>query len=117
MTVSEVREAFFHGDFERVLALCDTVVPQDHATRLELALLRARALIRLDQADRAVEVLHAAGAGVAERDQRVTLKVLLDSAYVWLGQIRRGITLLRATAAASLSCKSGPGPFEPCRTG
>jgi DNA-binding CsgD family transcriptional regulator len=101
MTVSEAREAFFHGDFERALSLCDAVVPPDDEARLELALLRARTLIRLDQVDRAVEILHAAAPAAAGPDQRVTLKMLLGAAYVRLGQVHRGITVLRGTLDAS----------------
>ena len=95
MMVSDVREAFFQGDFERALAIADAVSTDDAAVAVELALLRARTLIRLDQADRAVEVLHAQAFTEGGLDQRISAQMLLGAAYVRLGQLQRGIMILR----------------------
>ncbi|MBV8298962.1 MAG: hypothetical protein JO083_05410 [Candidatus Eremiobacteraeota bacterium] len=95
MTVSQVREAFFQGDFERALAIADAVPTGDKAAGVELALLRARTLIRVDQADRAIEVLHAQAFTEGGLDQRVTAQMLLGAAYVRLGQVERGTAMLR----------------------
>jgi len=95
MTVSDVREAFFQGEFERALALADTVPVDDEATRYELTLLRARTLIRLDQADRAVELLRAHSFSESGLDASTTAQMLLGAAYIRLGQLDRALTLLR----------------------
>lgn len=95
MAVADVREAFFQGDFERALALADAVRADDEDVLAELALLRARILIRLDHADRALEVLHKEAFLKGTVDRRITAQILLGSAYVRLGQTERGITVLR----------------------
>lgn len=101
MTVSDVRQAFFEGDFERALLLCDVVLTNDEETCFEIAMLRARALIRLDQGDRAVEVLSAHESWSLHVDRMVTLRMLLGAAYVRLGQIERGALILHDTMDAS----------------
>ena len=40
--LSEARQAFFEGDFERALLLCDADATNDDVSRVEVALLRAR---------------------------------------------------------------------------
>ncbi len=94
-TVADVRQAFFQGDFERVLLLCALVAAEDDAARSEIALLRTRALIRLDQSERAVEVLTSTTVRSSEVDQHATARMLLGAAYVRLGQVERGAALLR----------------------
>ncbi len=92
--VSEARQAFFEGDFERALLLCDADATNDDVSRVEVALLRARILIRLDQADRAVEVLSSKDFEGLDADRRTTASLLLGAAYVRLGQANRGAALL-----------------------
>jgi DNA-binding CsgD family transcriptional regulator len=89
-----VRQAFFDGDFERALVLCDEIASEDGATRIEIALLRARILIRLDRADRAVELLKSQDFSCLATDQRTTAAMLLAAAYVRLGRVRQGAVLL-----------------------
>jgi len=52
--VSAVRDAYFRGDFERCLDLCDSFVAHERHEAVEIELLRARVLIPLNRADRAL---------------------------------------------------------------
>ena len=58
-TLSTAHQAFFEGAFETCLAACDRIVVRDEPLRFELSLLRARVLLRLDRADKAIEALRA----------------------------------------------------------
>ena len=88
--------AWFSGAFERCLKLCEEARPRDAASRLEFALLKARALLRLDRPDKALTVLRDAGAIPCDTDQSITLRMLTGAAHVRLGELERGLTLLLA---------------------
>jgi DNA-binding CsgD family transcriptional regulator len=101
-TLSGARHAFFEGDFEHALALCDKVRARDDATRFEIATLRARLSLRLDRADRAIDALRTVAFASLSIDQNVTARMLLGAAYVRLGQLQRGDSLLAEAAADSV---------------
>jgi DNA-binding CsgD family transcriptional regulator len=88
--------AWFSGSFERCLELCDAARPRDAASRLELALLNARALLRLDRPDEALPVLRDAGAIPCDADQSITNRMLTGAAQVRRGETERGLELLLA---------------------
>jgi DNA-binding CsgD family transcriptional regulator len=94
LTVSDARHAFFHGEFERCIAVCDTIRPANDATRVEVALLRARALLRLDRPDKAIDAIRGSSFVKLSGDELVTSQMLLGSAYVKLGQPQRGASIL-----------------------
>ncbi|MEA2784680.1 MAG: Bacterial regulatory protein luxR family [Candidatus Eremiobacteraeota bacterium] len=88
--------AWFSGAFEHCLALCAAAHPRAAEARLELALVHARALLRLDRADEALTVLRDAGAIPCGADQSITLRMLSGAAYVRRGDLDRGLELLLA---------------------
>ena len=77
--------------------LCEAARPRDAESRLELALLSARALLRLDRPDEALTVLRDAGAIPCGADQSITLRMLTGAAHVRRGDLERGLELLLAT--------------------
>jgi len=91
--------AWFSGAFERCLELCDAARPRDAGSRLELALLSARALLRLDRPDDALTVLRDAGAIPCDADQSITARMLTGAAHVRRGDVDRGLELLHAAQA------------------
>jgi DNA-binding CsgD family transcriptional regulator len=99
--MSGAHEQFLGGDFEGCLGSCDTIVVRDDAMHFELALLRARVLLRLDRADRAVEALLACAFTPISTDGLVTAEMLLGTAYLRLGQHERGEELLSQAEARS----------------
>ena len=93
--------AWFAGSFERCLELCDAVRHRDPATRTNIALLRARALLRLDRADDALQTLRDATAIPAGTDESLTTRMLTGAARVKRGDVDAGLAiLLSATADA-----------------
>lgn len=94
-TLSAAHQAFFDGSFEACLAACDRIVVRDEPLRFELSLLRARVLLRLDRADKAVEALRSCAYTPTSLDGLLTAEMLLGTAYVRLGQHERGEVLLR----------------------
>jgi len=101
IAVADIREAFLRGDFERCLALCDAMEAPTDREATEIDLLRARALIQLGRADRALDVLHRSSRCELDHDESATNTMLTGIAYVKLGQVGRGRQLLeRAYRAA-----------------
>jgi DNA-binding CsgD family transcriptional regulator len=98
---SEAMRSWFAGDFDGCLELCDRVRPHRVNDRAELALLRARALLRLSRPDDAIDALErtfsTAGGG---RDAALTAQMLLGTAYVRRGELQRGIDILLAARYA-----------------
>jgi DNA-binding CsgD family transcriptional regulator/tetratricopeptide (TPR) repeat protein len=76
--------------------LCEAARPRDTETRLELALLNARALLRLDRPDEALTVLRDAGAIPCGADQSITIRMLTGAAHVRCGEFERGLDVLLA---------------------
>ena len=89
--------------FRRVRALLGTVrcgaSARLPARRLELALLNARALLRLDRPDDALTVLRDAGAIPCDADQSITVRMLTGAAHVRRGDVDHGLELLHAAQA------------------
>ncbi|MDB5073471.1 MAG: Bacterial regulatory protein luxR family [Candidatus Eremiobacteraeota bacterium] len=77
------------------LDACDAISDSDSATRAQLALLRARALIRLDRPERALDVLNAFP--WSERgDEATTARMLTGAALIRRNDVKRGLALLNA---------------------
>jgi DNA-binding CsgD family transcriptional regulator/predicted negative regulator of RcsB-dependent stress response len=89
-TFSLARQAFLEGDFEECLAACDAISLHDDTSRYEVALLRARVLLRLSRADKAIDALRACAYTPTSLDPYVTAQMLLGASYVRLGQVERG---------------------------
>ncbi|HEY0395660.1 MAG TPA: helix-turn-helix transcriptional regulator [Candidatus Elarobacter sp.] len=94
MTLADARQAFFDGDFERCLVLCDAVRTPNNPMRFEVAVLRARVHLRLDRGDRALEALRAVEFTALTVDQYVTAQMLIGAAYVRVGQKLHGEAIL-----------------------
>jgi DNA-binding NarL/FixJ family response regulator len=97
VAVQDALDAWFSGAFERCIELCGAARPADPGARLELALLKARALLRLDRPDEALSVLRDARAIPCDTDQSVTLRMLTGAAHVRRGDLDHGLELLLAT--------------------
>jgi DNA-binding CsgD family transcriptional regulator len=95
--------AWFAGDFERCLALCDAVRHRDPATRTNVTLLQARALLRLDRADDALQALRDAAAIPAGTDESITTRMLTGAALVRRGDVDAGLAVLLAASAEARS--------------
>ena len=93
--------AWFSGSFELCLELCDAVRHRDPATRTHVALLRARAQLRLDRPDDALRSLQTAAAIPADTDEALTTQMLTGAALVRRGDVEKGLALLTATAAGA----------------
>lgn len=91
--------AWFAGDFEGCLLLCDRVRPNDVDMVSQLALLRARALLRLSRAQEAVAVVSGAFIAHGTLDASLTARMLLGQAYVRLGEHERGVAMLEEAYA------------------
>ena len=93
--------AWFAGDFDGCLALCDGVRANDVDMVSQLALLRARALLRLGRPDDAIAVVRSVFIAHGTLDASLTARMLLGTAYVRRGDHRTGLDLLeRAYAGA-----------------
>jgi DNA-binding CsgD family transcriptional regulator len=93
--------AWFTGDFEGCLALCDRVRPHDVDMVSQLALLRARALLRIQRPDDAIKVVSDVFVAHGTLDASLTARMLLGTAYVRRGDHRRGIAILEEAYRAS----------------
>jgi DNA-binding CsgD family transcriptional regulator len=96
---SDAMRAWFEGDFEACLALCDRVRPPDLDIRSQLALLRARALLRLGRPDDAIAEIERAFVADGGLDASLTARLLLGTALVRRGETQRGVVLLLAAQA------------------
>lgn len=88
--------AWFAGEFEHCLELCDAVRLRDSDTRIHIALLRARALLRLDRADDAVRTLHDVESIPCGTDEALTTRMLIGAAHVRRGHVAEGLAILSA---------------------
>ena len=90
---ANAERAWLDGDVERCLALCDLVASDGDA----LAVLRARALLRLRRAPEAIALL-TQRAAATERGDDAVATMLLGTAYVRGGDAERGLALLHDAA-------------------
>jgi DNA-binding CsgD family transcriptional regulator/tetratricopeptide (TPR) repeat protein len=100
-TFSDAMRAWFTGDFEGCLALCDRVRPHDIDMVSQLALLRARALLRIDRPDDAVKVVSDVFVAHGTLDASLTARMLLGTGYVRRGDYERGLAILEEAYGAS----------------
>jgi tetratricopeptide (TPR) repeat protein len=109
-TFSEAMRAWFAGDFEGCLAICDRVRPTDVDMLSQVALLRARALLRLGRPQEAVTVVSGAFVAHGTLDASLTAQMLLGQGYVRLGEHERGLAILeraeRGAAGAHATIRS-----------
>jgi DNA-binding CsgD family transcriptional regulator len=76
------------------MSLCEAVHPASEMARFEVALLRARVLLRLDLPDKAIDALRGCAYTPLTADEFVSAQMLLGAAYVRLDQIPRGVAIL-----------------------
>jgi DNA-binding CsgD family transcriptional regulator len=74
--------------------LCDSIQPGSDAARFEVALLRARVFLRLDIPDKTIDALRSCAYTSLSPDEYVSGEMLLGAAYVRLGQLQRGRSIL-----------------------
>ena len=94
-TYSAAREALFRGAFEDCLTLCDAL--PEHS--VESDLLRARAYISLNRADRALDIVRRLRLRVEPTDESLTTRMLEGAALLKLGRLDDGLAILHATHA------------------
>jgi DNA-binding CsgD family transcriptional regulator len=85
---------WFAGEFEHCLELCDRIRLRGSETRTHVALLRARALLRLDRPDDALRVLHDASSMPCGTDEALTARMLVGAARIRRGDVQDGLKLL-----------------------
>lgn len=93
VTLSIVRDAFFRGDFERCLVLCDAFEPRDAKDAAEIVLLRARCLIPLGRGEHAIQALRGLRLAENHHDEFLTGRMLMSAAYMSIGQDARGLEI------------------------
>ncbi|HTD35705.1 MAG TPA: LuxR C-terminal-related transcriptional regulator [Candidatus Elarobacter sp.] len=94
-------QAWFAGEFESCLELCDAIRSRGIESRTHVALLRARALLRLDRPDDALLALQTAAAFPAGTDEAITATMLSGVAHVRRGDPDHGLALLLAAQTGS----------------
>ena len=94
---ADAERAWLNGDAERCLALCDRVPSDDDGRNDAVAVLRARALLRLRRASEAIALL-TQRAGAKDRREDALAMMLLGTAYARSGDVERGLALLREAA-------------------
>jgi DNA-binding CsgD family transcriptional regulator len=107
---ADAERAWLDGDAERCLALCDRVAPDGSPQDDALAVLRARALLRLRQTGETIALLAATFGLDGTRDASGVAALLLGTAHVRGGDVERGLALLhdasRRAAAAEPPIRS-----------
>jgi DNA-binding CsgD family transcriptional regulator len=101
VTVQDAIRAWFEGAFERCLELGAAARPRDAESKMHLALITARAMLRLDRPDDALNVLHDAARIPCKPDEALTVRMLSGAAYVRRGDLQRGLEDLVAVQAES----------------
>jgi tetratricopeptide (TPR) repeat protein len=91
--------AWFAGDYEHCLALCDLVERRLAPLALDVRLLRARVLLRLGRAGDALHAVERALGPVGLLDASLTARMLQGTALVRLGRIDEGLVILDAAQA------------------
>lgn len=100
-TLHDAMHAWFSGDFERCLQVCDVVRRKDIDTISQVALLRGRALLRLGRAAQAERAIRDVFVAHGTLDASLTAQMLLGAARVRQDDINGGLRFLdRAQFAA-----------------
>ncbi len=94
--------AWFAGEYERCLALCDLVARRRAALVVDVCLLRARVLLRLGRAGEAAQALAQLGP-LRLLDASLTARMLYGTALVRLGRINDGLAALDAARADAVA--------------
>jgi DNA-binding NarL/FixJ family response regulator len=88
--------AWFAGDYDRCLELCDYVQRRRPALARDVVLLRARALLRLNRPQDVLTALSSSPLSTALFDASITARMLTGAAYIRLGEIDKGLAILDA---------------------
>ena len=91
--------AWFAGEYEHCLALCDLVERRLAPLTVDVCLLRARVLLRLGRAGDALHAVECALGPVGLLDASLTARMLQGTALVRLGKIDDGLVILDAAQA------------------
>jgi DNA-binding CsgD family transcriptional regulator len=81
------------------MGICESLRPADEMARFEVALPRARVLLRLDRPDKAIDALRGCAYTPLDADAFVTAEMLLGAAYIRLDQVPRGVAILERAYA------------------
>jgi DNA-binding NarL/FixJ family response regulator len=100
-TLSEAKLAYFEGDFERCLAICGDPGAHSITTASEVALLSARAYLRLARPSEAEGVILKTITLHGTSDASATAQMLLGSARINQGDADGGLAILEAAATRS----------------
>ncbi|HYW52896.1 MAG TPA: hypothetical protein VE826_02945 [Dongiaceae bacterium] len=95
---ADAERAWLDGDAQRCLALCDHVPSDGDAGDGAVAILRARALLRLRRAPEAIAFLTQRAGATERRTDDVVATMLLGTAYVRGGNVQHGLALLHDAA-------------------
>ncbi len=95
VTLSAIRDAYFSGEYESCLKMCQAFSQRDARDAGEMVLLRARCLVQLDRGDQAIEVLRGLRLGDDQHDEYLTGRMLMSAAYVGLGKYDEGLEIAR----------------------
>ncbi|MEA2687779.1 MAG: Bacterial regulatory protein luxR family, partial [Candidatus Eremiobacteraeota bacterium] len=87
-------DAWFAGNFEDCLHLCDAARVRDSQTGIHVALLRTRALTRLHRLDEALAALGDAAPAPYGSDEALTARMLAGELHVRRGDADAGLKLL-----------------------
>ena len=98
---ADAEGAWLDGDAERCLALCNRVASDGAASGDAVALLRARALLRLRRAPEAIALLTERFGAAGERREDPVATMLLGTAYARSGDVERGIAVLHDAASTA----------------
>ena len=90
VSIDDALSAWFEGAFERCLTDCDVLEAQGNGSR-EATLLRARALLRVDRASEALDVLENMRAEDEPSDGELTRRMLIGVALTRVGDAERGL--------------------------
>jgi DNA-binding CsgD family transcriptional regulator len=95
-------DLWFAGSFELCLDMCNAVKGTAPDTVAQLALLRARALLRLNRADEALHIVEESS-WPESGDIAVTARMLTGAAFIRSNEVERGLTVLDALQESALS--------------
>jgi DNA-binding CsgD family transcriptional regulator/tetratricopeptide (TPR) repeat protein len=101
LALSDAKQAYFQGDFDRCLTLCGDLRIASVATASEVALLMARAYLRTGRPAEAETVLVRARAAHVGLDASLTSQMLMATARIRQGDVDAGIVMLGEAAARS----------------
>jgi DNA-binding CsgD family transcriptional regulator len=102
--LDDARQAWNAGDADGTLALCDAL-ERERDTALDSAILRARVYLRIQRSNDA-RVLLAPLLSHVDGERAVEVRALLGTAYARNGDATRGLMLLNAASAASITAES-----------